>query len=334
MSILVLKFALLAAAIIVAGSYLAKFADVIGERTPLGHTLAGLVLLAMATSLPELAVDCSAAAMGVPDLAVGDLLGSSLLNLIILAALDLAFYTKGRMLSRMAAAHSLSAVMSLILTTIALLFLQLKIDWGLRIGPGTVTILITYALLLRLVYFDQRFAAQQESPATRKHAIQRNTDGDISLRRAVIGYVIATAVIFLVGPLLARTADELARTTGLGQTFVGTTLVALCTSLPEMVTTMSALRMGNVNMAVGNIFGSNSFNMTILFGVDVFYDKPLLANVSSTHAITAAGVILVTLVATAGLLYRAEKRYWLLEPDAALVLLLALGALGLVYYYG
>ncbi len=333
MAVLLLKFVVLAALIIIAGSYLARYADVIGERTPLGHTLAGLVLLAMATSLPELTVDCSAAWIGAPDLAVGDLFGSSLMNLLILAVLDLAFSTRGPLLSRMAAAHALSAIMSLVLTGIAMLFLLLRVDWGLRVGPGTLAIAVTYLALLRLVYFDQQYA-MAETPAEGPKKLRASHNPTISLRRAIVGYVLSTIVVFVVAPSLADTADQLATVSGLGRTFVGTTLVALSTSLPEVVTTMAALRMGNVDMAVGNIFGSNSFNMTILFATDLFYEKPLLANVSPTHAATAASVMIITSVATASLLYRAEKRYWILEPDAALVLLLVLGALGMVYYLG
>jgi len=334
MALLLLQFAVLAAIIIVAGSYLAKYADTIGELTPLGRTLAGLVLLATATSLPELAVDCSAVLIDAPDLAVGDLFGSSLMNLMILALLDLAFFTRGRMLSKMAAAHALSAMMSLVLTGLALLFILAQFDVPWRIGPGTLVIAVTYFCLLRLIYFDQRIAVALEAEMRPEETNVAETEISMTLRHAIIGYVISTAVVFVVAPLLAGTADELAKVSGLGQTFVGTTLVAVCTSLPEVVTTSAALRMGNVDMAVGNIFGSNSFNMTILFGADLFYDKPLLSSIAPAHAITAACVIIITGVATVGLLYRAEKRYWLVEPDALLVLLLVIGALGLVYHFG
>ena len=94
---------------------------------------------------------------------------------------------------------------------------------------------------------------------------------------AVGGYLLATGIIFGAAPSLARTADELARVTGLGGTFVGTTLVAATTSLPEIVTTTAALRMGAVNLAIGNVFGSNTFNMVILSVADLFSPEPILA---------------------------------------------------------
>ncbi|QDT91563.1 hypothetical protein Pan161_32220 [Gimesia algae] len=90
--------------------------------------------------------------------------------------------------------------------------------------------------------------------------------------------------------------------------------------------------MGSVDLAVGNIFGSNAFNMVLLVGIDLFYDGSLLASVSPTYAVTAAMVIIVTAVSIQGLLYRAEKRFWILEPDVVLMILLVLSALTIVCY--
>lgn len=329
MTMLVLQFAGAALAIVVAGTFLTRYADAIGERTGLGRTLAGIVLLATATSLPELTVDCNLARMGLPNLALGDLLGSSLLNLLILAILDLAHRGPTRMLSRTAVAHALSATMSIVMTAICLLFLLVPVEYTFAgVGPGPIVLGITYVLGLRLVYFDQRFAAEQQAaePSKDRHAHLP------SLNRAAVGYAAATLVILLAAPLLASAAEGLADATGLGGTFIGTTLVALSTSLPELVTTLAAVRAGAFDLAVGNIFGSNTFNMVILVPVDSFYQGSLLTSASPTHAVTAASVILVTAVAVAGLLYRPEKRFWLIEPDALLVILLVFGSLGLVYH--
>jgi cation:H+ antiporter len=329
MAMLLLKFLGAALAIVVAGTFLTRYADAIGERTGLGRTLAGILLLATATSLPELAVDCNLARMGLPNLALGDLLGSSLFNLLILAILDLAHRGPTRMLSRTAAAHALSAMMSVAMTAICLLFLLAPFEFTFAgVGPGPIVLGVFYVLGLRLVYFDQQFVAEQKPDTEPPHA----SDHLPTLNRAAFGYAAATLVILLAAPLLASAAEGLADATGLGGTFIGTTLVALSTSLPELVTTLAAVRVGAYDMAVGNIFGSNAFNMVILLPVDSFYKGSLLAAASPTHAVTAVCVILVTSVAVAGLLYRPEKRYWFIEPDAALVILLVLASLGLVFY--
>lgn len=327
---LVAQFVLLATIIVVAGSFLTRYGDAIGEQTGMGGSLAGLILLASATSLPEMAVDVNAALLGAPDLAVGDLLGSSLFNLLILAALDLSYQPRGAMLSRTAAAHALSATMAIVLTAITLLAIVVDNPRTLGgLGLGSLAIIGAYLLGMRLVFYDQRFAIAQlgEEPTSSETT-------HISLFRAISGFAVACVVIFITAPWLATTADDLAERTGLGGTFVGTTLVALSTSLPELVTTLTAVRIGARDLAIGNILGSNSFNTAILPIVDAFYAGSLLNDVELTHAVTAASVIIVTSVAVMGLLYRAEKRIWLLEPDAVLVILMIFSALGLVYYMG
>lgn len=332
MLLLLGEFTILTIVIVIAGGVLTRYADAIGQLTGLGRSMAGIMLLATATSLPELSVDCSAAFLGAADLAVGCLMGSSLLNLLILAVLDLISRPTGRMLSRMAAAHAISATMSIVLTSLALLFLLVNSGWSILgwVGPGTIAIAVSYLLLLRLVFFDQQFAAARLEESEEPGAAEELAGG--SLPKAITGYLVATIVIFVSAPMLAGTADELAAVTGLGRTFIGTTLVALATSLPEVVTTLAALRMGAVDMAVGNIFGSNSFNMMTLLPVDLCQPGSLLAAVSPTHAVTAASVILITAVITVGLLYRVEKRFWIIEPDAILVILLVIAALATVYY--
>jgi cation:H+ antiporter len=270
--------------------------------------------------------------IGAIDLAVGDLLGSCLFNLLILGVLDMLFRSRGRMLSPQTAAHALGAITSILLTSLVLLFIL----WGARasllgVGVGTIVIAACYLFCLRWVYADHRYGKSDlMAPAVESPVV-----GEYTPRHATIGYLVSTAVIFGAAPMLARTAEHLAEVTGLGGTFVGTTLLALTTSLPELVTTSAALRMGSFDMAVGNIFGSNCFNIAILLGVDIFYrGGALLTDISPTHSVTAVAVIIVTAVATMGLLYRAEKRYWLVEPDAALVIVLVLAAVALVYHVG
>lgn len=324
MASLIAQFTLISIVVVVAGVFLARFADKLGTITGMGRSMAGVVFLALATSLPELTVGCQAALISAVDLTLGDLLGSSLFNLLILAFLDLCTKTRGRILSKSAAAHALSAVSSILLTAVVLLFLLVDLPWTfLRLGPGSWAILITYFFCLRLIYFDQQFALSRTQETTEK------ISGSAS--KIIIGYVIAATVIFIAAPQLAVVGSQLAELSGLGQTIFGTLFVALITSLPEIVTTLTALRIGAIDLAVGNIFGSNAFNMVVLAGVDLFYDGSLLNVASSTHVVTATMTILVTAVTIQGLLYRAEKRFWIFEKDAVLVILLVITALAVVY---
>lgn len=330
MTQLVLEFIGQSLIIIVAGTFLVRFSDTLGEALGMGRSLAGMFLLATATSLPELLVGCHAARIGAVDLAVGDLLGSSLCNLLILAVLDLATKTRGRMLSFTASAHALSAITSMLLTALVLTFLLLPSEYDVsfgRVGLGSIVIAVGYLFCVRLVYYDQQVARQV---ANVEEAIAARTP----LTKSALGYLSTTGVIFYIAPKLAETSDLLATRSGLGGTFFGTVFVALITSLPEAVTSVSALRMGAVDMAIGNIFGSNAFNMVMFIGLDLSYGDSILAAASAVHSVTAVAVILVTCVATLGMLYRAEKRYWICEPDAVLIILLVLGSLGLIYLLG
>lgn len=322
---LIIQFVLLAIVVVITGTLLARFADELGMITGMGRSMAGVVLLALATSLPELLVGCKAAMIPAVDLTMGDLLGSSLFNLLILAVLDLSTRTRGAALSKTATAHALSAVSGILLTAVVLIFLLVEVSWTfLRLGAGSWFLLITYLFCLRLIFFDQQYALSQAPEAAETPTMSRG--------KVLTGYFLSAAVIFVAAPYLASVASELADITGLGRTIVGTLFVAFITSLPEAVTTLTALRMGAADLAIGNIFGSNAFNMLIFVGVDLFYDGSLFAAASPTHAVTAAMVIIVTVVAIQGLLYRAEKRLWVVEPDAALVVLLVVAALSIVFW--
>lgn len=327
------QFLVCAAVIIVAGTFLSKFADAIAELTGLGRLLIGSVLLAGATSLPELTVDVSAVRLGAVDLAVGDLLGSSLMNLLILALLDFSHHSRGRMLSRQAAAHALSgSVSASLICLISLGLLTGKLlgpNAVLGISPATYAIVFAYLFGVRLVFLDQRIA---QRTAAEQGVQPHGSVAGMTLGKALAGFGVCAGAILLAGPFLAHAADQLATKTGLGGTFVGTTLVAFSTSLPELVSSFAALKMGAPDLAIGNIFGSNAFNMILLAPLDIVHPGPLLAAVSPSHAITCVAAVLATLVAVMGQLYQSEKRTRLIEPDAGLVILIVVGALALVYF--
>lgn len=327
----VLQFLVCAAVIVVAGTFLARSADEIAEITKFGRLLIGSVLLAGATSLPELTVDISAIRMGAPDLAIGDLFGSCLANLLILAVLDLMQRSSGGMLSRRAARHALSGGMSGAMICVAgltLLTAPLTGHWTLLgIGPGLWILAIMYIGGIRIVYLDQRVSAT-EVAADSQDVHQPSG----SLLVAVARFAGCALIILIVGPFMAHAAEKFAAATGIGRTFVGTTMVALSTSLPEFVASLAAVRMGAYDLAIGNVFGSNAFNMFLLVPLDVVQSGSLMASVSAGHGITCLSAILATQTAIMGQLYNVEGRCRFIDLDAWLVIGIVLGGLALVYY--
>lgn len=330
---LVGSFVGLAAVVAVAGTVLARAADRIATATGLGRLLVGSVLLAAATSLPELSVDVAAVRGGTPDLAVGDLLGSSLMNLLILAGVDLAQRSGRRILSREAASHALSATLSIALTGLVGMALLTadrlpKLGW-LGIGGWSWAILVASLLGARMLFLDQRISARAAAEVVGDRSLP--PAGGRSLTRPGIAFASAAVVLLVAGPRLAHVADSLAEQSGLGRTFVGTTLVAFTTSLPELVASVVAVRMGAFDLAIGNTFGSNAFNMVLFVPLDAFQVGPLFAAVSPAHAVTALAVIVATAIAVLGQLYQENRRIPVLEPDAMLVLLVVIAALAMVY---
>lgn len=327
MAILSLQFLTLAAIVAGAGTVLARAADAIADATGLGRLLVGSVLLAAATSLPELAVDVAAVRAGHADLAAGDLLGSSLMNLLILAGFDLCRRNGRKMLSREAASHALSATLAIAVTGLAgcaiLTAGRLPAVSVFGIGGWSWAILVAYLLGARMLFIDQRISARLAPDQMPQE------QGDIWRPGAI--FLCAAAVLVTAGPCLAAVGAELADRSGLGGTFVGTTLVALTTSLPELVASLAAIRLGAIDLAIGNVFGSNAFNMIMFVPLDAACPGSLFQAVSSAHAVTAFAVIVATAIAVLGQLYHVERRLPLIEPDALLVILVIVGALGLVF---
>src|SRR5262245_54074450 len=194
----ILVFGLGAATIAVAGIFLTQFADAIADITGWGRLLVGSILLAGATSLPELSVDMNAVHIGQPDLAVGDLLGSCLCNLLILAILDMSHYSRGRIFSAFASAHALSGMMSISLCSVAVLAILTRPGTQLPIGLGigTLAILIVYAGGIRLIFYDQRMAARPDTPGP-DQAVLMPAHPAMSLLKAIAGFAVAGLVILL-----------------------------------------------------------------------------------------------------------------------------------------
>jgi len=323
--------AFIAAGIVVvfAGTALARYADAIAEATKLGRLWIGSVLLAGATSLPELATDISAVRLGAVDLAVGDLFGSSMANMLILALIDL-LPPRKRVLQQATLDHTLSIALAISVNALAAVFLLVRPDFTiLGVSPGSVLLFLAYVLGTRAIYLH----ATREGGALSLGLSQEESPPKLSLRRALLGFGAAAAVILVSAPIFAWGAKGIAELTGLGNTFVGTWLVGLSTSLPELVASIAAVRMGAFDMAVGNLFGSNAFNMAIFFALDLAQSGSIFAAADPSHVVSAIfGVILMSL-GLAAIAYRAKRRFAMLEPDSLLILVAYLLGIWVLYIH-
>jgi cation:H+ antiporter len=332
MTAAVIEFLVLAAIIVVAGTILTHCADAIAEFTGWGRLLVGSILLAGATSLPELSVDLTAVRIGEPNLAIGDLLGSSLMNLLILAGMDLTRRSNGKMLSRAAAAHALSGMLGLgLVSIVGLGILTASHRPNLAFAGAHVSVWVAaaaYLLGVRMVALDQKIAAQKTAE-TVPHAAELKPHGQPV--KYFAGFAIAAAVVVLTGPRLAHAADQIADLSGLGGSFVGTTFVALSTSLPELAASIAAIRLGAFDLVIGNVFGSNAFNMMLFLPLDMAFPGSLFSVADSAHLVSVLAVVVCTSLVIMGQLYQRESRIRFLEPDAILVIATVGVALFLVY---
>jgi cation:H+ antiporter len=315
-----LQFGLCTVLIGFAGSKLSRYGDVIADKTGLSGTWVGLVLLASVTSLPELVTGVSAVTVAdTPDIALGDVLGSCVFNLVILAILDF-LRREESVYTRASQGHILAAGFGVVLIGFVgfnVLLADRTNEFAIgHVGIYTPLIVILYAVAIRTVFRYERaqMAAYTEERAERYP--------DISLRQAVRRYVLAALVVVGAGIWLPFIGGQIARVMEWEATFVGTLFVAFATSVPEMVVTISAMRMGAIDMAISNLLGSNLFDILIVAVDDVFFTRgPILAHVSPVHAVSAMSAMMMTGIVIVGLLYRPKTRLFRAAGWASLLLL-------------
>ncbi|HNV89261.1 MAG TPA: sodium:calcium antiporter [Methylotenera sp.] len=304
--ILWLELLLCLAVIGYAGYFLSRYGDIIAEKTGMSASWVGLILLATATSLPELVTGISAVtAASTPNIAVGDVLGSTVFNLAILVILD-ALYQRETLYSRAAQGHILSAALGALL--IAFAGFSLLLDHaGMsptlgHVGLYTPLIVLVYITAMRSIHrYEQRTLDAYTEASTERYP-------QATLRQAVTGYVLAAMAVIAAGSWLPFVAKDISELMGWGQSFVGTMLVAAVTSAPEVAVTISALRIGALDMAIANLLGSNLFDILILAVDDLFYTKaPLLASVDTSHAITAFTAVMMSALVTVGFIFRPQR---------------------------
>ncbi len=304
----------------VAGVKLSRYGDIIAEKSGMSRGWVGLVLLATVTSLPEMVTGLTAVTVArAPDIAVGDILGSCVFNLLIIVVLDF-LYRKESIYTRAHQGNVLSAGYGIALIGFAGLNLLLYRDGTFpsigHVGLYTPVILLLYLLAMRSLY---RYDQEQVSEYVEDRA---ELYPDTSLKQAVQGYAMAAMAVVAAGIWLPFIAKDLAVVMAWEQSFVGTLFVAAITSAPEVVVTVAALRMNAVDLAIGNLFGSNLFNIAILAIDDLAYlPGPLLADVSLSHASSAFSAMMMSGLAVVGLVLRPQSRVFRTVSWISLLLL-------------
>ncbi len=300
-----------ATAIFYAGRQLSHCGDVIAEKTKVSRGWIGFILLALITSLPEVSTSLSSASLlQSPDLAIGNLVGSNIFNLLIIVLLDL-LYSPSPILTVAGEEHNLSLGLGILLGSLTILGLLTQPDIGF-LGVNLVSwgILIVYLIGVRLSFKNSK----QPADTTAKYP-------EAKLSHTYFKFILFSVIIIGSGIMAAYSGRDIARITGLSYTLVGTFFLAIVTSLPEVAVAVGALKLGEPDMALGNLFGSNVFNLSLVFLVDVFYRAGgIFSGSSGEHIITVVEFLILSGIVLISLSCKSRKQFLRLGVDSLCIL--------------
>ena len=291
--------------VVLAGFYLAKYGDALASLMGWGRLWAGTILLAGATSLPELITSLTAASRDDTGLAVGNIFGSSMVNMLVLALVALG---GASFFHRVSPEQRTLVLVAMGLTGLALLLGAFHMDLSvLKVGLPSVLILAAYLAGMRLVYVTRPVEEAREE-------VDRSRS-PTTLRRAWVFFGLSALVVILAAQTLTNSAEDIAESTGLATSFLGVVVVALVTTFPEAATTIAAVRLGSIDLGVGNLYGSCAFNIMVLGLADPFYRRGTLVE-SLDEAHLAAGLVAVALMGLGltQIITRSKYRYLPARP--------------------
>lgn len=323
LSLVVVILAFLGAAALVwfAGSRLSETADDLSEQTGIGRAFVGILLLGGITSLPELVTTITASIRNQPAIAASNIIGGISMQVTLLSLADL-FVRKGSITS---AAKSVPVVFQgmFCIVMLAMVIFATTMPGVAILGTGIwgIALFLTFLVAIWL----SRGLQNQELWTDNRHA-QESVGGqekmsvkDFIFSRRGLKLVGYSVLIVVAGYFVVTSAETIAERTGLGANATGFILIALTTSLPEISTVIGSARLGRYELVFANIFGTNLFDVALLFPADIFYRRGLLfEEVGSFVVAGSALAIALTAVFLSGIVVRNKHHFWRMGPDSIL----------------
>ena len=292
------------AIILYASNFLAKSADNIADKTGLGRSIIGVVLLATATSLPELGTGASSIVLfNEIDLAAGDVYGSCVFNLLIIAILDLIYRNKP-ILSSVGNTPIIVAGLSIVLISASIFgilymeyFDKISLLIFNRLDPISIVLLVLFIISMFIIYKIEK----------NNHESEDAINSSETLKKSGIIFFLSATIIIICAVWLANVGKNIAIIMEWETSFVGTQFLAFSTSLPELAASIAALRINAPELAITNVLGSNLFNIgVVLFADDLVANNVHLLNeVSNVHLISAIASIIMTII----VLFACKKQF-------------------------
>lgn len=336
-------FVLSSAVVWIAGGRLSRYASIISARTGIGQAVVGLVLLGGITSLPEVATSVTASWAGNAPLAVNNLLGGVAMQVAVLAVGDL-FVGREALTGMLPRPHVvLQAALSVVLLVLVVAGIVVGDVMLLGFGAWPCSIAVGYGLTLwvarsaegRVVWVVKEAEQRRREPraAGGGDKTAKSDAEQQAMWRVVLKTAIAAGAILVAGYLLTRTGEAIAEVTGLGQSFFGAVFLAISTSLPELSSVITAVRLGHQMLAIGDVLGGNLFDVALIFVVDAIYaGPPVLNEVGSFSAFAALLGIAMTTFYVIGMIERRDRAIFRMGYDSVAVF--ACYIIGLVILYG
>lgn len=293
-----LEFVAAAVAILLVGERLSTYADALAERLGVSRGFIGVILLGAVTSLPELITTmASISVVESADLALGNVFGSNLFNVLILALMDFLYRER-------------TCDSGNVLTAVLATLVAIVVVFGLVFpsAGGAVGHLSGYSFLIAALYVASMWLLYSHDKGEDHSDEGRGEDRSMSMGRVAVGTLLSAGVVVAAGVVATHAVDQIAKQHGIGESFAGGLFLAFATSLPELVVSVSALRLGSTSMAAGNIFGSNLFNLAILPIADMMLPGNLYVGVHSRpHLVLGLGGVMLTCLALTGILLGARR---------------------------
>ena len=329
-------FVISAAVIWFAGVKLAHTTDILSTRFHFGKAIGGVIVLAVATNLPEIAITVSAALSGNLGVAVGNIFGGIAIQTVVLVAMDVAMKEKVP-LSYRAASLSLviEAVLVIAVLIVAIMATQLPGTLiAARVTPGTAMIAVIWISGVwlssraanRLPWHESSGNAPDGQKKPKGHS-RVSKESDSAARseptsRIVLIFAVAAIATLVAGVLLERSGEAAASSIGLSGVLFGATILAAATALPELSTGITSIRMKDYQLAISDIFGGNAF-LPVLFLLAVMISgKSVLPDAQASDIYLAGLGILLPCVYAAGLIFRPKRQWMGMGIDSIIVLIL------------
>lgn len=321
-----------------AGIQLSRTTDIMDDRFHLGQALGGLIFLSIATNLPELAIVGSASLTHQVGIAIGNILGGIAIQTVVLVILD-GFGLRGKgTLTNKAASLTLvlEGVVLISVLVVSIMGTQLPKSAILfsRLAPGDILIAALWLVGLWLVNkarADLPWQPKEKDKETDKAPPQDESQKKAeqwSTRRVILVFAIAALVTLLAGVVLEESGNSIADHIGLSGVLFGSTVLAAATALPEIVTGLASVKIGDYDLAVSDIFGGNTFLPVLFLVATLLSGQSVLPQAKNTDIYLASLGGLLTAVYLCGLLFRPKKQFLNLGIDSIVVLVLYIVGIG------